>query len=65
MDSVSADRENSADFQKPQQKAIIVNGFSENEKVVEAQKLGAGPYLKKPYKLINIASILRTVLSKK
>jgi signal transduction histidine kinase/ActR/RegA family two-component response regulator len=48
----------------PQQKAIIVSGFSENEKVVEAQKLGAGPYLKKPYKLIDIASILRTVLRK-
>lgn len=49
----------------PRQKAVIASGFSESEKVVEAQKLGTGPYLKKPYKLIDIASILRTVLSKK
>jgi len=49
----------------PQQKAIIVSGFSENDKVIEAQKLGAGPYLKKPYKLIDIAAILQKVLSEK
>ena len=33
----------------PQQKAIIASGFSETDRVVEAQKLGAGEYIKKPY----------------
>jgi PAS domain S-box-containing protein len=33
----------------PGQKAIIVSGFSETERVRQAQKLGAGTYLKKPY----------------
>jgi signal transduction histidine kinase len=33
----------------PQQKAIIVSGFSETERVVQAQALGAGGYVKKPY----------------
>jgi DNA-binding NtrC family response regulator len=33
----------------PHQKAVITSGFSETDKVKEAQKLGAGPYIKKPY----------------
>ncbi|GAB6193512.1 hypothetical protein [Desulfocastanea catecholica] len=53
----------------PRQKAVIASGFSESEKVVETQKLGTGPYWKKLYKLIDIvidiALILRTVLSEK
>ncbi|MCP4340851.1 MAG: response regulator [Desulfobulbaceae bacterium] len=48
----------------PQQKAIIVSGFSESDKVVEAQKLGTGPYIKKPYTLIDIATIIRAELDK-
>ena len=36
-------------MRKGEQKAIITSGFSENENVKEAQKLGAGAYLKKPY----------------
>ncbi|MCP4689535.1 MAG: response regulator, partial [Desulfobacterales bacterium] len=35
----------------PDQKAIIVSGFSETERVREAQRLGAGAYVKKPYML--------------
>jgi PAS domain S-box-containing protein len=35
----------------PVQKAIIASGFSETERVKEAQKLGAGEYLRKPYSL--------------
>jgi len=31
----------------PDQKALIASGFSETEKVKEAQKLGAGEYIKK------------------
>lgn len=57
----------------PGQRAIIVSGFSSTERVAEAQLLGAGPYIKKPYMLEklgmavneelrrNISSILKTV----
>lgn len=33
----------------PHQRAVIVSGFAETERVNEAQALGAGPYVKKPY----------------
>jgi len=33
----------------PQQKAIIVSGFSESDRVHAAQALGTGAYVKKPY----------------
>ena len=33
----------------PKQKAIIVSGFSESDRVRDAQALGAGAYIKKPY----------------
>jgi PAS domain S-box-containing protein len=33
----------------PQQKAIIVSGFSESDRVKSAQSLGAGAYVRKPY----------------
>jgi CheY-like chemotaxis protein len=33
----------------PRQRAIIVSGFSETERVSKAQAMGAGTYLKKPY----------------
>ena len=33
----------------PEQKAIIVSGFSESDRVHEAQKIGAGAYVRKPY----------------
>ncbi|MBW1688645.1 MAG: response regulator [Deltaproteobacteria bacterium] len=35
----------------PGQKAIIASGFSDNERVKEAQRLGAGRYVQKPYTL--------------
>jgi len=35
----------------PNQKAIIVSGFAETDDVKEAQKLGAGQYIKKPLTL--------------
>ncbi|GAG24157.1 unnamed protein product, partial [marine sediment metagenome] len=38
----------------PAQKAIIASGFSETDRVKEAQKLGAGKYIKKPYTLEKI-----------
>jgi PAS domain S-box-containing protein len=36
---------------RPGQKALIVSGFSDTDRVKEAQKLGAGQYVKKPYTL--------------
>ena len=39
---------------KPDQKAIIASGFSETWRVKEAQRLGAGAYVKKPYTIENI-----------
>ena len=33
----------------PQQKAVIASGYSETDLVREAQRLGAGAYVKKPY----------------
>jgi YesN/AraC family two-component response regulator len=33
----------------PQQKTIIVSGFSESDRVKEAKRLGAGAYVRKPY----------------
>jgi len=46
----------------PGQKAIIVSGFSETERVKEAQRLGAGTYVKKPYILEKIGLAVRTEL---
>jgi PAS domain S-box-containing protein len=34
---------------RPGQKAIIVSGFAETERVIEAQSLGVGAYVRKPY----------------
>jgi signal transduction histidine kinase/ActR/RegA family two-component response regulator len=48
----------------PGQKAIIASGFSESKRVVEAQRLGAGRYIKKPYRLEQIGMALREQLSK-
>jgi CheY-like chemotaxis protein len=34
---------------RPKQKAIIVSGFSESDRVLAAKGLGAGAYVRKPY----------------
>ena len=47
---------------RPGQKAIIASGFSETHRVKEAQGLGAGGYLKKPYLLENLARAVRSEL---
>ena len=47
----------------PGQKAIIVSGFSENKEVAEAQKLGAGQYIKKPFNYIQLGSAVKKALS--
>ena len=49
---------------RPGQKAVIASGYSENKKVAEAQRLGAGPYIQKPYKMIELAAMVRFELDK-
>ena len=48
----------------PGQKAIITSGFSETERVREAQRLGAGQYIKKPYDLETLAITVKNELDK-
>ena len=48
----------------PGQKAIIASGYSESERVKEAQKLGAGAYVKKPYLMENLALAIRMELDR-
>lgn len=49
---------------KPQQKAIIVSGFSETDRVKEARRIGAGTYLRKPYLMSNLAQAVKAELMK-
>ena len=46
------------------QKAIITSGYSETERVKEAQRLGAESYLKKPYALEKIGIAVKTEFEK-
>ena len=48
----------------PGQKAIIASGYSESERVKEAQKLGAGAYVKKPYLIEKVALAIRLELDR-
>ena len=48
----------------PKQKAIIISGFAETEDVKEAQKLGAGKYIKKPVTLEKIGLAFKEELGK-
>ncbi len=47
----------------PGQKAVIASGFSESERVLQAQRLGAGRYIKKPYQLEQIGLALKEQLA--
>ena len=49
----------------PKQKAIIVSGFSETERVAEAKALGVGDYLRKPYVLERLGMAVRNELDRK
>jgi PAS domain S-box-containing protein len=51
--------------QYPLQKAIITSGYSETKRVKEAQQLGVGMYIKKPYTLEKIGMAVRTELDRK
>jgi PAS domain S-box-containing protein len=48
----------------PRQKAVIVSGFSETDRVRKAQALGAGAYVRKPYVLEKIGLAIRQELDR-
>jgi signal transduction histidine kinase len=48
----------------PNQKAVIASGYSESDRVREAQRLGVGEYIQKPYTLQKIARALRAELNR-
>ena len=49
----------------PGQKAVIVSGFSETDRVRDAQKMGAGTFVRKPYILEKIGLAVRHELDRK
>jgi CheY-like chemotaxis protein len=49
---------------RPGQRAVIVSGYSETERVKKAQQLGAGTYVRKPYRLETIGLAVRNALGK-
>lgn len=48
----------------PEQKAIIVSGFSANDDVKVALQLGVGEFLKKPYSMNQLGRIVKNVLQR-
>ncbi len=48
----------------PEQKAILVSGYAQSERVEEALRLGAGEYIKKPLSIRIIASAVRRELDR-
>ncbi|WP_319522914.1 ATP-binding protein [uncultured Desulfosarcina sp.] len=46
----------------PHQRALIASGYSESERVQEARRIGAGAYVKKPYRIETLARAVKTVL---
>jgi len=49
---------------RPRQKAIIVSGYAETDNVMDAIKLGAGTYVKKPYMIEKIGLAVRAELDR-
>ncbi|MCP3874634.1 MAG: response regulator [Desulfobacteraceae bacterium] len=50
---------------RPNQKAIIASGYSESIEVKQTIELGAGSYIKKPYKVEKLGLAVKAELSKK
>ena len=46
----------------PKQRALLVSGYAKTDDVRKAQQLGAGNYLKKPYKLVDLAKAVMVEL---
>ena len=49
---------------RPNQKAIIASGFAETSRVREAQQIGAGAYVKKPFLMETLALAVRQELDR-
>ncbi|MFZ1684202.1 MAG: PAS domain S-box protein [Candidatus Zixiibacteriota bacterium] len=49
---------------RPEQRALIVSGFSDMERVHKMQALGAGPFVRKPYTMKAIGDALSETLRK-
>ncbi|MDQ5987200.1 MAG: Sensor histidine kinase RcsC [Syntrophus sp. SKADARSKE-3] len=49
----------------PRQKAVIVSGFSETDRVKEVMEIGAGSFIRKPYILEKIGLAVRKELDRK
>jgi len=49
---------------RPGQKALLVSGYVPQDKIQEAQRLGAGPYLRKPYTFNALAAAVRQELDR-
>jgi len=46
----------------PNQKTVIASGFAETDEVRQAQRLGAGPFIKKPFTLEKIGLAIKDEL---
>ena len=46
----------------PGQKAIMTSGFSETDRVKEAERLGVGRYIKKPYTMQKLGKAIREIM---
>lgn len=49
---------------RPQQKAIIVSGFSKSDRVHSGKAIGVGNYLKKPYAIEKLGLAVRKELDR-
>jgi DNA-binding NtrC family response regulator len=49
---------------QPELLTIIASGYAETRRAREAQKLGAGEYIKKPYSFLRIGQAVKNELSK-
>jgi two-component system cell cycle sensor histidine kinase/response regulator CckA len=47
---------------RPDQKVIIISGYSETGRIKKAMELGVQSYVKKPYSLESIAAEIRQVI---
>ncbi|MFH1985487.1 MAG: ATP-binding protein [Pseudomonadota bacterium] len=48
---------------RPGQKAVIASGFSETENVHAVQQMGAGPFVKKPYRIETLGLAVKNTLA--
>jgi CheY-like chemotaxis protein len=49
---------------KPNQKAMIVSGYSETSRVEQVRRLGAEPFIKKPYTIETVGLAIKHALQK-